>query len=81
MAKRVFDNPYHANYGSVRRLFVALSTLFSDIKWGDLELAYRREWGMDWDEHLIRLFPDYGTSAAPYHRQIVQNMIVAFDNR
>lgn len=78
---RVFNNPNHANYGSVRRLFVALSTLFSDIEWPALERAYRREWGMDWDAQLISLFPDYGTSDAPFHREIVQRMIVAFDNR
>jgi hypothetical protein len=79
--KRVFDDPNHANYGAVRRLFVVLSTLFSDIKWDELEVAYRREWGLDWDTDLVGRLPDYGCSDAPYHREMVQNMIVAFDNR
>lgn len=81
MAKRIFDDPNHANYGSVRRLFIVLSTLFSDIKWDDLELAYRREWAADWDTQLAGMMPNYGCNDASYHREIVGRMFVAIDNR
>lgn len=83
---RIFDMPNHAHYGPVRRLFVALSTLFAD-KIEVLDRAYYAEWGINWDHDLSFMLDGDDTRAevgsigvAEAQRQIVQNAIVAIDN-
>lgn len=67
---RVYDNPNHPHYGPACRQWV----IFAGLGCLEAEYAYFKEWGINWDVHLVKTI-ESGFTEEKALRRITYHML------